>query len=169
MRFSILVFVLLFFVFTITIHGGEEITNQMRQELFNQPPSAKVEFVTTKGTMIIAVHHNWSPRGADHFLELVKDGFYYDNAFYRCVEGFLTQFGLSDKKDKKHWHYEEIEDDPNLHLGIEKHFISFAGGGPNTRSSQLFIAFEFLDFLGNEPWETPFGEVIEGQEVLDKL
>ena len=32
--------------------------------------------------------------------------------------------------------------------GIQKNFVSFAGGGPNTRSTQLFIAFEYLDFLG---------------------
>ena len=158
----------LFFVICLVIHGDEE-SNRIRQELFNQPPSSKVEFLTTKGRMVIAVHRNWSPRGADHFLDLVKQGFYTDIAFYRCVEGFLTQFGLTDNKELKHFHYEEIEDDPNLHLGIEKYFLSYAGGGPNTRSSQLFIAFEFLDFLGNEPWETPFGEVVEGHQVLDDL
>lgn len=41
--------------------------------------------------------------------------------------------------------------------------------GPNTRSTQLFIAYEFLDFLGKEPWEIPFGRVIEGNDVVDTL
>lgn len=63
----------------------------------------------------------------------------------------------------------DIKDDPNLHKGIRKNYLSFAGGGPNTRSTQLFIAFEDLDFLGHEPWETPFGKVIEGQTTLDAL
>ncbi len=62
-----------------------------------------------------------------------------------------------------------IRDDPNLHKGIKKNYLSFAGGGSNTRSTQLFIAFEDLDFLGNEPWETPFGMVVEGQRTLDSL
>ena len=133
-------------------------------------PSAKVEFRTTAGNLIINVYKTWAPIGAERFLELVHDGFYTDIAFFRCVEGFLTQFGLTDNPEKKHWHYEEIEDDPNLHMGIQKNYLSFAGGGPNTRSTQLFIAFEYLDFLGNEPWETPFGVVsAEGQQVLDSL
>lgn len=111
----------------------------------------------------------WAPRGADRFLELVKDGFYTDIAFFRCVEGFLTQFGISDNPSLKHWHNNDILDDENLHLGISKNVISFAGGGPNSRSTQLFIAFEDLDFLGKDPWETPFGRIVEGQETLDAL
>jgi len=89
----------------------------------------------------------------------------------------------------KHWHHDEILDDTNLHKGINLHYykiniykginhyhkgikrgyLSFAGGGRNTRSSQLFIAFEDLDFLGKEPWETPFGKIIEGYDTLDKF
>jgi cyclophilin family peptidyl-prolyl cis-trans isomerase len=117
----------------------------------------RVHCTTTKGPLVIEVYRDWSPLGADRFLELVKDGFYTDIAFYRCVRGFLTQFGISEDKSKKHWHRNQIQDDPNLHLGIKKNYVSYAGGGPNTRSTQLFIAFEDLDFLGKEPWETPFG------------
>ena len=121
---------------------------------------------TTKGPIKLEVYPSWAPLGAARFIELVKDGFYTDIALFRCVEGFLTQFGISDKPDKKHWHRKEIKDDPNLHKGIKKHYISFAGGGPNTRSTQIFFAFEDLDFLGNEPWEVPFGKVVEGESVL---
>jgi peptidyl-prolyl cis-trans isomerase A (cyclophilin A) len=119
----------------------------------------RVHCTTTKGPLVIEVYRDWSPLGADRFLELVQDGFYTDIAFYRCVRGFLTQFGISEDKSKKHWHRNQIQDDPNLHLGIKKNYVSYAGGGPNTRSTQLFIAFEDLDFLGKEPWETPFGRL----------
>ena len=135
----------------------------------DQPPSAKVQCETTKGTLVIDVHHSWAPIGAAHFIDLVKHGFYTDIAFFRCVKGFLTQFGLTDNKELKHYHYEEIKDDVNLKMGIQKNFLSFAGGGANTRSTQLFIAFEYLDFLGKEPWETPFGFVSDGQTVLNNL
>ena len=77
--------------------------------------------------------------------------------------------GISDKSQYKHWHNKNIPDDPNLNKGIRKNYLSFAGGGPNTRSTQMFIAFEDLDFLGKEPWETPFGQVVEGQDTLDAL
>jgi peptidyl-prolyl cis-trans isomerase A (cyclophilin A) len=112
---------------------------------------------TTKGSLVIEVFPEWAPIGARRFLELVLDDFFTDIAFFRCVKGFLTQFGISDKPEKKHWHRATIPDDKNLQLGIHKHYVSYAGGGPNSRSTQLFIAFEDLDFLGNEPWETPFG------------
>lgn len=117
----------------------------------------RVHCQTTKGPLTIEVYRDWSPLGADRFLELVKDDFYTNISFFRCVKRFLTQFGISDNPTKKHWHRKEIQDDPNLHLGIKKNYVSYAGGGPNSRSTQLFIAFEDLDFLGNEPWETPFG------------
>lgn len=120
-------------------------------------PLPIVECITTKGVLAIEVHRDWAPLGADRFLELVKDQFFTNIAFFRCVHGFLVQFGISDDPTKKHWHNKNIRDDPNIHKGVKKNYVSFAGGGPNTRSTQLFIAFEDLDFLGKEPWETPFG------------
>ena len=132
-------------------------------------PNPIVQCFTTKGPLSIEVYRDWAPLGADRFLELVKDNFFTDIAFFRCVNRFLTQFGISDNPEKKHWHRQSIKDDPNKGLGIKKHYVSFAGGGPNTRSSQIFIAFEDLDFLGKEPWETPFGKVIVGQDTLDNL
>ncbi|CAM9946328.1 unnamed protein product [Phaeothamnion confervicola] len=48
--------------------------------------------------------------------------------------------------------------------------LSFAGGGANTRDTQLFIAFSDLDFLGKSAWETPIGIVTSGMEtVVDKF
>jgi peptidyl-prolyl cis-trans isomerase A (cyclophilin A) len=121
----------------------------------------RVQCDTTKGPFLLEIYRDWSPLGADHFLELVQDDFYSNIAFFRCVRRFLTQFGISDNPSKKHWHNKNIQDDPNLNLGIKKYYLSYAGGGPNTRSTQLFIAFEDLDFLGKEPWETPFGALEE--------
>jgi peptidyl-prolyl cis-trans isomerase A (cyclophilin A) len=135
----------------------------------NTPPTAKVLFDTTKGPIVVGVWRDWAPRGADHFLSLVEAGFYSDIAFFRCVEGFLTQFGLSDNPDMVRYHSETIMDDENKGHGIFRGAISYAGGGPNTRSTQLFMAFEYLDFLGREPWETAFGMVVEGYDVLDAL
>ena len=56
-------------------------------------------------------------------------------------------------------HGVQIPDDINTHLGVFKYDLSFAGGGPNTRSTQLFIAYEDLDFLGKAPWEVCFGDL----------
>jgi peptidyl-prolyl cis-trans isomerase A (cyclophilin A) len=118
-----------------------------------------VECETTKGSITIEVIPSWAPLGAERFLELIDDSFFTNIALFRSVPKFLAQFGISDNPVKKHWHRQAIRDDPSLNLGIHKGYVSFAGGGPNTRSTQIFIAFEDLDFLGKEPWETPFGRV----------
>jgi cyclophilin family peptidyl-prolyl cis-trans isomerase len=118
-----------------------------------------VDCETTKGSFRIEVHPDWSPLGADRFLDLVEDGFFTDIAFFRSVKGFLTQFGISDKPEMQHWHVDNIEDDPNLHMKMEKNYVSFAGNGKNSRNTQIFIAYQYSNFLGNEPWETPFGEL----------
>ena len=135
----------------------------------NPDVSSRVSCETTKGPLLIEIYRDWAPLGADRFLELVRDGFYTDIALFRCVRDFLTQFGISDKPKYKHWHNKNIPDDPPLHIPIRKNYLSYAGGGANTRSTQLFIAFEDLNFLGKEPWETPFGMVVEGQATLDSF
>ena len=99
-----------------------------------------VQCSTTKGNFGLEIYPEWSPIGAQRFFELVVDGFYTDIALFRCVSDFLTQFGISDKRQYEHWQNDNLEDDPNLDKGIKKHYLSFAGGGPNTRSTQLFIA-----------------------------
>jgi cyclophilin family peptidyl-prolyl cis-trans isomerase len=104
--------------------------------------------------------------GAARFIELVNQGFYSNIPLFRAIESFLTQFGISEDPEFEHWHNDEIEDDPNLGLGIKKYYMSFAGSGRNSRATQVFIAAEDLDFLGKDPWETPFGEVIEGFEAV---
>ena len=114
------------------------------------------------------MYPKWSPFGAARFLELIEDGFFTDVALYRSVDNFLTQFGISDRSSKVHWHSNSIRDDVNIHIPITKYMISFAGGGANTRSTQVFIASADLDFLGTSPWETPFGVVVvEGRDAVD--
>eukprot|EP01041_Mallomonas_annulata_P011358 gene11358-23776_t len=151
---KISILVVLFFNTTAYIQEVEEVSHV-------------VDCITTKGPLKIEVYTRWAPLGANRFVELVKDGFYTDIALFRCVKGFLTQFGISENPKLKHWHNSLIKDDPNLNMGIRKHYVSFAGGGPNTRSTQIFIAFEDLDFLGKSPWEVPFGKVVEGEDTLN--
>jgi cyclophilin family peptidyl-prolyl cis-trans isomerase len=124
---------------------------------------------TTAGDLTIEVFPGWSPIGAKRFLDLINDQFFTDIALYRSVENFLTQFGISDQQSKKHWHGKQLPDDPNLHIPITRGYMSFAGGGANTRSTQVFISYADLSgFLGKEPWETPFARVV-GQESDDTL
>jgi cyclophilin family peptidyl-prolyl cis-trans isomerase len=81
------------------------------------------------------------------------------------IPNFLVQFGISYNSEIKH--QKTIPDDPQRDppIPFDTGIISFAGYGPNSRTSQLFIAYGTSKSLGREPWETPLGRVTEGMEV----
>jgi peptidyl-prolyl cis-trans isomerase A (cyclophilin A) len=54
-------------------------------------PSHYVSCSTTQGDILINLYMDWAPIGVQHFLDLVNMGFYSNTAFYRTVQGFLTQ------------------------------------------------------------------------------
>lgn len=72
----------------------------------------------------------------------MESGYFTGVPFFRVVPGFLTQFGICpDKALRKRWREAgPIPDDPNEHRPIKRGYLSFAGGGPNTRDMQFFIA-----------------------------
>mmetsp|Transcript_10732 Transcript_10732/g.18954 ORF Transcript_10732/g.18954 Transcript_10732/m.18954 type:complete len:301 (-) Transcript_10732:65-967(-) len=113
-----------------------------------------------KGEFQVNVVPAWSPLGAQQFLDLVEDGYFTDMALFRAVENFLVQFGMAkDKELNRKWHKAVIADDPKIGVRIRRGSLSFAGSGPNSRSSELFVALSDRTWpgLGAEPWETPFG------------
>ena len=124
-------------------------------------------FETTQGNFKVELNDVLAKNGCERVIELVKDNFYTDIPIHRCVPGFLCQFGISRNEVNKHWHNNYILDDKNINVSVEKYCICFAGAAPNTRSTQLFIPFRRLGWLGKQPWETPFGKVIEGKDVID--
>jgi len=59
------------------------------------PAEYDVNFVTTKGDFVVHVTRAWAPNGADRFYNLVKHHFYDGATFFRYVDGFVVQFGLT--------------------------------------------------------------------------
>jgi len=45
--------------------------------------------------------------------------------------------------------------------------ISFAGGGADSRTTQLFVSLRDSKYLGKAKWETPIGQIVEGMDVVD--
>jgi cyclophilin family peptidyl-prolyl cis-trans isomerase len=133
----------------------------------------KCHTTAANGTaFILEIKREWAPLGAERFLQLVESGYFTNVPFFRVVPGFLTQFGIPPASDiRKRWRLAgSIEDDPPQNRPILRGYLSFAGGGPNTRDSQLFIALADSTWLGKSPWEVPLGRVIEGMdEVVDSL
>ncbi len=132
------------------------------------PEVYKVKFTTTKGVFLVQVTRAWSPLGADRFYNLVKNGFYDGAGFFRIVPSFVVQFGISaNPAISKAWREAKIPDDP-VAQSNRRGYVTFATSRPKTRTTQLFINLvdnARLDSMGF----SPFGQVIEGMEVVDKL
>lgn len=127
----------------------------------------KVRFETTKGPFVIEVHPDWAPLGAERFAQLVKDGFYNNARFFRVVPNFIIQFGIAaDPKMTKKWD-KPIKDDEPTHTNSYKS-VAFATAGPETRTAQIFINLRSNQILDKQGF-APFGMVVEGMEVVEKL
>ena len=138
------------------------------------PDGTRVRCETTKGTFELEVNPSWAPLGASRFLELVQKGYFTDNALYRTVDNFLVQFGThGDPANYREWEDATIKDDPRVGRPFHKGSLSFAGSGPDTRSVDMFIGISEdprqLAHWGTETWETPFGGVVEGMDVVDSF
>jgi peptidyl-prolyl cis-trans isomerase A (cyclophilin A) len=132
------------------------------------PDSFKVAVETSKGNFTIMARRSWAPLGVDRFYHLVQLGYYDDTRFFRVLQGFMAQFGLNgNPKVNEAWEPLTLEDDP-VKQSNKRGTVTFATGGPNTRTTQLFINYvdnANLDGMGF----APIGEVIDGMAVVDSL
>ena len=134
------------------------------------PEVFKALLNTTKGDLVIEVHRAWSPNGADRFYNLVKIGFFDGDEFFRVIDGFMAQVGINgDPAVAAKWRNANIDDDPSAGQSNQRGMVTFAmTPNPNTRSTQFFINFRDNASLDSHGF-TPFGKVVEGDAVLDKL
>ena len=132
------------------------------------PPEFRVRLDTTRGSIVIAVHRAWAPRGADRFYELVTAKYFDDTRFFRVVKGQWAQFGINgDPRVATAWRSKTIPDDPRGQ-SVTRGRVAFAFKDPNGRTTQIYIALR--DLAGqDEQGFVPFGEVIEGMDVAEAL
>lgn len=153
-----------------TAHARPYQSVLLRPELLKSkaPASYKVKFVTTKGDFVLEVTRAWAPLGADRFYNLVRHHFYDNTSFFRVLKGFVVQWGISAYPPvTAAWERAPIKDDPVVQSNL-RGYITYAMGGPNTRTTQVFINLvdnKRLDGMGF----SSFGQVIEGMEVVDAL
>ena len=133
------------------------------------PDLYKAKFSTTKGDFVIEVHRAWAPNGADRFYNLVKIGYYDNCRFFRVIDGFMAQVGINgDPTVQAKWRDANIPDDPYAGQSNKRGLVTFATGGPNTRTTQFFINFKDNSFLDASGFP-PFGKIVEGDSVIDQL
>ena len=130
------------------------------------PAVYRANFDTSQGGFVVEIHRDWAPLGSDRFYNLVKSGFFDNSRFFRVLQGFMVQFGLAaNPKENAKW--VKISDDP-VTQSNKPGYITFATAGPFTRTTQVFINFGDNARLDADGF-APFGRVISGMDVVEKL
>lgn len=129
---------------------------------------------TTLGTVTIEFWSDVAPKSVANFKQLAKKGFYNGTVFHRIIPGFLAQAGdplTKDPSKENQWG----KGGPDVAIDAEFNGRAHQFGvismapykAPNKSGSQFFFC------LGNAPQLdgkcSPFGKVISGQDVLNKL
>ncbi|WP_232766860.1 peptidylprolyl isomerase [Geminisphaera colitermitum] len=128
---------------------------------------------TTVGDMTIAFWPEVAPKTVENFKQLAREGFYDGTAFHRIIKGFMIQGGCpNSKKDAP-----GIPGTGDAGYKIKAEFnsrshvrgvISMArSSDPNSAGSQFFICHGDAKFLDRQ--YTAFGQLIAGDDVLDKI
>jgi peptidyl-prolyl cis-trans isomerase A (cyclophilin A) len=139
-------------------------------------------FETSMGNFVCRLFHKEAPKTVENFIGLAegtkefknestgkneKRNFYDGLVFHRVIPDFMIQGGCprGDGRGGPGYNFQD-EFHPTLkHAKAGK--LSMANSGPNTNGSQFFITVAATPWLDNR--HTIFGEVVEGQDVADKI
>jgi len=127
---------------------------------------------TTEGEMVVKFWPDVAPKTVENFKKLAKQGFYDGTAFHRIVKNFMIQGGdpLSKTDDEMvgtggpgYKIKAEFNSKPHVR-GV----LSMARSQhPDSAGSQFFICLADARFLDRQ--YTAFGELIKGDDVLEKI
>jgi len=132
------------------------------------PSVFHVKVATTQGPFTIEVHRDWAPHGADRFYNLVRAGFYDDSRFFRVIRGDFAQFGIpGNPQIAAVWRNATMPDDPVTQSNT-RGFVAYAMTGPDARTTQIYVVTGDRSRQDKDGF-APFGKVVAGIEVVDKL
>ncbi len=139
---------------------------------WNKPPAMEIDpkkkytarMETDKGTMVIQLFADKTPKTVNNFVFLARQGFYDGVIFHRVINDFMAQGGDPTGTGTGGPGY-RFEDEFHPSLRHDKRgVLSMANAGPNTNGSQFFITHVPTPHLDNR--HSVFGQVIEGEDVL---
>jgi len=173
MNNSTLFLSVLLLIFTVSCSSNEVFKKKWTSK--KAPETFKARFETTKGIFDIEAKRAWSPNAVDRLYQLIKSEFYTDVALFRVVPNFVVQFGIhNDSNLNKEWANYKIPDEPVIEKNIEGS-ISFARGGKESRTTQLFInlksnspRLDTLDYNGAKGFPV-VAKVTQGMDVVKKF
>ena len=118
----------------------------------------------TTDSFLVKVHPSWAPIGAARFLELVDADFFDNVRFFRVLDNFVAQFGISgDPVVAAAYDSDVLVDDPVVVSNTEGTF-SFATAGPGTRTTQIFVSFQDNEFLDDSGF-APFAQLASPEDL----
>ncbi|MBE7537205.1 MAG: peptidylprolyl isomerase [Opitutaceae bacterium] len=128
---------------------------------------------TSHGEMTLSFWSDVAPKTVENFKKLAREGFYDGTAFHRIIKGFMIQGGCPNTKEGARGM--PGTGDPGYKLKAEfnakphvRGVISMArASDPNSAGCQFFICHGEARFLDRQ--YTAFGELISGDDVLEKI
>jgi peptidyl-prolyl cis-trans isomerase A (cyclophilin A) len=146
-------------------------------------PGTYAVIKTSEGTITCRLFEKEAPKTVANFTELAegkrewthpttrkksKDPLYNGTIFHRVIPNFMIQGGDPAGNGMGGPGYQfEDETKGSQHKFDKAGKLAMANAGPNTNGSQFFITLAPTAWLtGNH---TIFGEVIEGQDVVEKI
>ena len=146
-------------------------------------PGTYATLQTSEGTIICRLFEKEAPKTVANFTDLAegkrdwthpvsgkksKDRLYDGTIFHRVIPDFMIQGGDPAGNGMGGPGYQfEDETRNSPHTFDQKGKLAMANAGPNTNGSQFFITVAPTTWLTGK--HTIFGEVVEGQDVVDKI
>ena len=129
---------------------------------------------TSMGEIHITLDAEKAPITVKNFTDYVENGFFDGTIFHRVIPNFMIQGGGMNEDMQQKTTKASIENEAKNGLKNKKYSIAMARTmAPHSASSQFFINVadnDFLNYPGQDGWGyCVFGEVISGQEVVDKI
>lgn len=128
---------------------------------------------TNKGTIRFELLEKDAPKTTENFTQLAERGYYDGVVFHRVIKGFMIQGGDptgTGRGGESAWggrFADEIDSSSEVYKrGYKTGTVAMANAGPNTNGSQFFIMH--VDYP-LPPNYTIFGQVTEGQEIVDVI
>ena len=140
---------------------GEELTN-----LADEAKTAHARITTGKGDIVFRFYPDDAPMHCAAFIKLARNGFYDGLNFHRVEPGFVIQGGDPSGNGTGGPGYNlDAEFSEQKHT---KGTVAMArSNNPNSAGSQFYICLDDAPFLNRK--YTVFGQVTEGQDVVDKI
>lgn len=149
----------------------------------SRPTGTYATFNTTEGTIVVRLFESDAPKTVKNFIELAEGNrdwthpsgekksntkLYDGTVFHRVIPDFMIQGGdpMGNGMGGPGYKFED-ETRGSQHKFDKPGKLAMANAGPNTNGSQFFITVAATPWLtGNH---TIFGEVLEGQDIVDKI